>query len=425
VRRRTKAIYVSLIAVATLSAIALLGIQVERSTDPRPTNVEQDQSSTQVSDPRALGSTFFGMHLIDKKNWPAFTVGALGKGTLINWPYVEPQRDHYDWSNLDAWVAQAENHDVEMFYSNSYSPQWAVSDTSTCQPRYGYQTCSAPPNLADWEDFVRDLASRYKGRIDYYELWNEPHATYGFSGTVAQMVTLTNREAAIIREVDPQAKIISPSGSAPYMDQYWAAGGTKDVDIVSIHAYPDPNHAEGPLPEGFTGDSYLLGPMLDVWQKYELDDKPRWDTEGSWGLAPLSESDRAAFLARWYLLHAAYGFRRVYWYAYDNQIYGTLWNPTTGENAGAHAYRTMYRWLLGATVSGLTHYGSSPYKGLYRCDMKLANGSPAVVVWHPDRTAAYRVPRQFGHYRDLDTNTLHTISGPTISVGKKPILLTP
>jgi hypothetical protein len=371
-----------------------------------------------------LSSEFFGQHMITRTNpWPTHPVGALGKGTIINWPYIETSRDSYNWSNLDAWVALAESKGVKMFYSNNYTPQWAVADTSTCRDLYGYRVCSSNPNMADWEDFIRDLATRYGDRL-VYELWNEPHMSHGWTGTVAQMVALTNREAAIIREVAPNATIVSPSGSGSYMDAYYTAGGTKATDAVSLHAYPDTGHPEGPLPEGFTEGRYLLKPSMDTWAEHGLLGKPRWDTEGSWNNVTLSDADKAAFVARWYILHAANGFSRTYWYAYDNQTYGTLWSPATGENAGADAYQGVRNWLLGATVEPPDYQGTSTYDALYTVDMTRTDGSPARAVWHTISSRTYSVPDTFKHYRDLD-GTVHTIQDGTVSVGQEPILLEP
>ena len=183
------------------------------SSDPCPKDAADSCVTPPPPPTSGVSSEFFGQHMISRSNpWPTHPVGALGKGTIINWPYIETSRDSYNWSNLDAWVALAESKGVKMFYSNNYTPQWAVADTSTCRDLYGYRVCSSNPNMSDWEDFIRDLATRYGDRL-IYELWNEPHMSHGWTGTVAQMVALTNREAAIIREVAPNATIVSPSGS--------------------------------------------------------------------------------------------------------------------------------------------------------------------------------------------------------------------
>ena len=46
--------------------------------------------------------SYFGMHLISTSHWPSVSVGALGKGTLVSWIYIETSRGTYDWRNLDA-----------------------------------------------------------------------------------------------------------------------------------------------------------------------------------------------------------------------------------------------------------------------------------------------------------------------------------
>ena len=113
------------------------------------------------------------------------------------------------------------------------------------------------------------------------------------------MVLLTSHMFKIIRSIDPEAVIISPSGEAPYMDKFYAAG-SKNGD-VSLHGYPDPKNA---VPETIGG--FLSVPMKAVMAKYGLSQKPLWDTEGSWGdtnSSAITDPDlQAAFVARDYLL---------------------------------------------------------------------------------------------------------------------------
>ena len=62
--------------------------------------------------------SYFGMHIISTRHWPSVSVGALGKGTLVSWIYIETSRGTYDWQNLDRWVELAQSRGVTMFWSN-------------------------------------------------------------------------------------------------------------------------------------------------------------------------------------------------------------------------------------------------------------------------------------------------------------------
>jgi hypothetical protein len=173
------------------------------------------------------------------KNWPTIPVGALGKAPGTLWPMVERSKGSFDWKILDAYVNTANNHNIGFMYSPLYVPKWAASNTSSCTMGFynAYVCTSGVARLQDWKDFMTALVTRYVGRIKVYELWMEPQNH--FTGTMAELVALTNAERDIIKAIDPNATIISPSMvsyGAPYLDQYFAAGGTKNVDEIDMHA---------------------------------------------------------------------------------------------------------------------------------------------------------------------------------------------
>ena len=164
-------------------------------------------------------------------------------------------------------------------YSNSGVPRWAATNSSSCHVNaYGTYCSSGVTDVQDWNNFITDLVTRYKGRIQVYELWNEPQQY--FTGTMAQLVTLTQNEYNIIRSIDPQAIILSPSIVSygyPYLDSYFAAGGPRNVNAVSMHTYPDPNND---IAETIT--TSMTAGVRTVEAKYGISGKPLWDTEGSW-----------------------------------------------------------------------------------------------------------------------------------------------
>jgi hypothetical protein len=369
--------------------------------------------------------SFFGMTLINNARWPTVPVGALGKGTLVGWNYIESARGKYDWRNLDRWVELAQRHGITLFWSNSGVPPWAVADHRTCVPSYPgspFQKCtSMVSDIRDWDAFITALATRYKGKL-IYELWNEPENKY-WTGNVADMIRLTSHMLTIVRSIDPKAIIISPSGNAPYMDKFYAAGGTRNVDVISLHGYPDPKNN---LPEAIGG--FLSVPMKAVMAKYGLSHKPLWDTEGSWGdtnSGAITDPDRrAAFVARAYLLHWSNGITRFYWYAWDGETWGALWHPVNGTRAAAIAYQQVYSWMVGARMVGpCSMNGGTIYSATYTCDLVRDRGYRARAVWNTDGDKTFVVPSTYTQYRDLGGHVFAVPTDRSITIGENPILL--
>jgi hypothetical protein len=377
------------------------------------------------SDP--IPSTFFGMHLMDPSNWPTITFATLGKGTGVSWPYVEQVKNQFNWSRLDEFVGLANARGVSIMFSEGGVPPWAAADRSTChsQPPFGTYCSSTVSDIRDWENFVTALVTRYKGRNQIYELWNEPQTS--FTGTLAQFVALTQHEHDIIRSIDPTATILSPSTvsyGAQYLDSYFAAGGTTDIDAVAMHAYPDPSHD---IAETVT--TSMTTTILSVMSKYGLRDKPLWDTEGSWGYASAGAITdpglRSAFVARYYLLHWSVGISRLCWYGWDNADIGTLWSSRGGPTEAAVAYMQVYNWMQGAVMRRpcSSNGASSPYSAVYTCDLTRTGGYQARAVWKTDGSSTYVVPKTFTVYRDLAGNKVSIPSKHVVPIGPKPILL--
>jgi len=361
--------------------------------------------------PNEIPSTFFGMTLMNNADWPQISVGALGKGSMDRWPDLEPQRGDFDWHSMDAWVSIADRQGVDIFFSSNFVPPWAAADQTTCflSPSGSNLCTSTVANIEEWDDFITAVATRYKGKL-IYELWNEPDAS-SFTGTVADMVTLTTHEYNIIRSIDPGALILSPSptsGGSGYMDQYFAAGGPTGVDVVTFHSY----HS---APELKLNDIHNIQAVM---AKYNLSSKPLWDTEGSWGTYSLTSDEQVGYVARDYLLHWSEGIPRYYWYAWDNANSGTLWGPTTGPRAAAVAYQQVYNWMAGATMSSPCAMASD---STWTCTLTRPGGYQALAVWNSATTMSYAPAGRYKEYLDLAGNT-NPMNG-SVTIGYNPILL--
>ncbi len=398
-----------------------------------------------------IPSTYFGMTLNDYADWPqappqgvGVQIGALAKGLSVSWPFIEQVQGVYNWTTLDNYVNQAAAHGVDIFYTNFDFPPWAVPDSSNPDNCGAYASgiiacTNMVSNIADWKNWNTALVTRYSGKIKMFELYNEPNTVGSFTGTVPQMVQLTNTFHDIIRATAAPGTLIgAPSASsAQYIQQYYAAGGTVDVDTVNLHEYPNVTVNDFPEFE-LTKIEGTKQAMITAGAP-SLVSAPLWDTETGWGNNAYALSDpqqRAAFVARHLFIEWSVGVRRTYWYAWDESNWGTLFNeisPGVGETFPAGmAYQQVQTWLLGANMqTPCTANGGTQYGATYTCNLYRPGGYQAQAVWNASLqcsnnicpTTNYTPGSIYIQYRDIAGNVHSITPGQMVPISAQPILL--
>lgn len=372
--------------------------------------------------------SYFGMHYSGAAtgSWPAAPIGSIrlwDAGT--SWRHIQPQRGIWDWTALDAAVANAEAHGASINLVLGQTPQWAA----TFPERIGIYGAGAPSPVAnpdDWADYVGAVANRYKGRVGVYEVWNEFELGIFWQGTLLQMKELAKSAYSIIKKADPGAVITSPSitlrsgRSRGKLYEYAKLGGLRYADVISVHAYPEPN--ENPE-RAMQILKYVRRGLADRGIQ-----KPIWNTEVNYGLPwggtglrePIKPALQAAFVMRTYLLNWSYGVRRVYWYSWSAAPFmGVQMTTSDGLTVAGpgRAFVTVQRWMRGR-VSPCRKNAA----GTYRCDIQYRSGR-GTVYWNPSKRVTVKAPA-FASTRItmLGTGTRVT-SGSNIKVGRYPILL--
>jgi polysaccharide biosynthesis protein PslG len=410
-------------------------VQVSDSSSPKQTATES--LSVSVSAVGGNGKTvplsFFNAGFNGGRVWPP-TDGQNQTATLagirlwddgIKWGQLNTSNGVYNWGGLDNWLERAQAQHLDVLYTFGDTPQFAAAPVapSGCNTPGPY-SCAPPTDVnpdgtgtdAHFQAFVTALVTHAAGRIAYYELWNEPDCKCFWSGTTAQLVRMGKDAAAIIRSLDPNAKILSPSAHGPTMatwfDGYVAAGGAANFDIINVHM------------RGWYGTNGSPEAFMTVWgqvtseiQKRNLTNLPIWDDE--YGILPnqgVTDPDMlAGYVVRSAMLRAGVGIQRQYIYTWDSHApYGLQGSPS------GVAWNQVATWLIGHSVSPCTATGT-----VYTC--ALDNG---LVVWDTAKscnngvcsTSNFTYPAGYTWYHDLDGNR-SALTGKTVQIGYKPILL--
>ena len=116
---------------------------------------------------------------------------------------------------MDYLVGEAQKRGVKVTYTLGMTPQWAAARPNDWSV-YGSGSSSEPQNMEDWRNYVRTVATRYKGKIHHYELWNEADYHGFYTGSVDTMVELAKQAYKIIKEIDPNAIVLTPNCTADY-----------------------------------------------------------------------------------------------------------------------------------------------------------------------------------------------------------------
>lgn len=111
------------------------------------------------------------------------------------WPRIQPKPDQWDWSSCDAIVDSHAKYGIEIQFLLSGAPRWSW------QPEG-----KGVPGVDAWTVFCRELAKRYRSKVRYYELWNEPDIGF-FQGTQEQYIELLRAGYRAIKEADPSAHV--------------------------------------------------------------------------------------------------------------------------------------------------------------------------------------------------------------------------
>lgn len=433
---------------------------------------------------RVIPPTFFGMHFrADKISWPTLPFGSLRLwDTDTRRQNLNPAAGIFNFNTLDQYLAAAKQHGVDdVLLTLGGTPAWASAGPTNYGCDYSNIApgdCGSPADLnldgsgpnQYWRDFVYALGAHLQrlpprfAPVTHFSVWNEftrgrESKKSSWLGTNEQLVRMAIDANCILtgraiagQPCDPEsmrvpavgllpaAKIVSPdavpvSPDLERLQAYFATrGAIESADIIAIHTYPA---GAGTSPE------LALRQHWDNLQRIlppKAKSLPVWSTEGSWGnTANLPDTDKQmGFIARYYLVGWSLGFDRLYWYAADNS-WGRLINQNGiggchdfGSHRGcptqaAVAFQQVYRWMVGNRMTAPCTASAT----VWTCGLTKSDGTSMLTVWDAAQscsrgnctTTAYKYAPEYRRYFTLDGPDARPLSGNTVQIGSKPILL--
>ena len=172
-------------------------------------------------------------------------VAALGVKWIrlqSGWKKTERQEGIYDFSWLDKQVDSLLERGLTPWLCLCYGNE--VYDELASE-YFGAVGC--PPIRTEraynaWLKYVKVLIEHFKGRIEYYEIWNEAEGwwTWRPKSNPLEYAEFCVKTGKVIKEVEPSAKIITGShyqNSMEFFNEEFANGVMEVSDAISYHSY--------------------------------------------------------------------------------------------------------------------------------------------------------------------------------------------
>lgn len=239
----------------------------------------------------------------------------------FRWIMIEPANNQWAFALHDQIVTKLRAKGIQVLGLLSHPPSWANGSSDGTVP---------PINVADWEDFVFQVADHYEGQVTAWEVWNEPNLALFFKPQPdpVRYVGLLRTAFDAIRLADPAATVVlgglGGNGvnmgwelpeSQNFLQAVYTHGGKGYFDAVAIHPYVHP------VTVGRNQLRTFIQATRSVLVANDEPTKPIWITEIGWSTAPnawsqptITEDEQAAWVQGVFSCQESLGVTRVFWH---------------------------------------------------------------------------------------------------------------
>ncbi|MCO5199778.1 MAG: hypothetical protein M9941_18730 [Anaerolineae bacterium] len=297
-------------AVTQYADVPVFGVNVFLEQEPATEVREQSL--------RLIGAAGFG-YVRQQFSWEDIEIH--GKGDFIDRRNEDAVGAVDAWAKYDHIVEQAVANNVEIIARIDNPPDWSRAIGNGPD---GLDAHAPPDNFDDYGDFVATTVERYKDRITYFQLWNEPNIYPEWGNKPPDpeaFVELACNGYERAKQANPDAVILA-AALAPTIDlqnnnmndlvflqRAYDAGYGDCFDIFSAQGY---GFWSGPAdqrlrPTVINYPHHLL--LRDVMVNNGDAHKPIWISEVGWNSTPdgmqpvfgqVTETDRARYAVELY-----------------------------------------------------------------------------------------------------------------------------
>jgi len=227
--------------------------------------------------------------------------------TDLNWGTIQPGPNTWNYQSMDKVVDALAAHQIEVQGILDYTARWATTDDPNDKDINKWSRVA--PKLDPYVAFATTSVNHYKGRIRFWEIWNEPDIGFWQSPT-EKYVELFNTTSKAIKQANPDTLILNGGfamvirqPNPNFIHDFLNGVDTTHWDIWAYHDY-----------QTF---SQMLSRNREHQQLYRSKgiSIPTWINEGGFhDLNAGGENEQALTLAKKYTTAPALGVNAYFWY---------------------------------------------------------------------------------------------------------------
>ncbi len=245
----------------------------------------------------------------------------------LRWHWLEPERGVYRWDRVEGVVDGAAAAGLRLLAVLGGTPSWSSGVAPGNVPAVVHWDAFEPVEADDFADYVYRVAEHFRGRVQAYELFNEPNSQSHWqpAPNPARFINLLCAGYLAAKFADPESVIVvgglngnglTRGSQAPasrnFLKAIYAGRGAGCFDVLAIHPFVHPTET------GLAG----LQAWVDETRQYMLargDPRPLWLTEAGWSSGPrlwghstITEEQQADWVVTLY--RDLKGPEKVFWY---------------------------------------------------------------------------------------------------------------
>lgn len=271
---------------------------------------------------------------LDHRLQLAKELGIHGVRIDMWWGVIEPEKDRFEWDFPDRVIEHIVKAGLEPYPILCYNPAWSPD---------------ASPADDDARErftlYASELVKRNRGRVKYYEVWNEPNIVPFWvpAPDPALYAPLLKSVYTAAKESDPDCVIVAMCTAGPdykFIDAVYREGAAAYLDAVSFHRY-DATKDESLLENEIRQIRRIMERYGDV-AKPLLITELGYTTGPSEVSKPVSYEDQAEWATKSYLLALAEGVDQFYYFKMVDDYFEN--NPDGLWGFLEHDYKEKPSW---------------------------------------------------------------------------------